>query len=82
MWFFPDVQSLRQQRLQNDSFILKGHPSYGVEYYNILMFSKLYMVEWAMQYDKFNSDFLIWTDGGLNHVFKGPLVLMKGEAVV
>lgn len=53
---------------------MKGHPSHALEYYNILMFSKIYMVEWAMQYDKFNSDYLIWTDGGLNHVFPGNLV--------
>ena len=33
------------------------------------MFSKLYLLKEALEYDKFNSDFLIWTDGGLTHVF-------------
>lgn len=33
------------------------------------MFSKIYLLDEAMQHDKFNSDFLVWTDAGINHVF-------------
>jgi hypothetical protein len=36
--------------------------------------SKLYFMEAAIDYDKFNSDFLIWCDAGINHIFSSSVV--------
>lgn len=73
-WFYPHVQAIRQQKLQDPSFREKGLPQYALEYYNLIMFSKLYMLEEALRYDKFGSDFLVWTDAGLNHIFTQNMV--------
>ena len=34
------------------------------------MFAKLYLMVDALKYDKWNTDFLIWTDGGYMHQFE------------
>lgn len=69
MWFYPMVQRLRKEVPQRPDFILHDHPAFKLEYYNMLMFGKLFLLTTALQHDKFNSDFFIWTDGGLTHVF-------------
>lgn len=74
MWFFSQVQKVRLKILEDPSFSMRQSPQFALDYYNIIMFSKLYMMSYALDYDKFDSDFLIWTDGGLNHVFANSMV--------
>lgn len=68
------MQRIRQKFLQDPSFPKKDHPQYALEYYNMIMFSKTYLLTSALDYDKFNSDYFIWTDGGLNHIFSKSMV--------
>ena len=73
-WFYPHVQRIRQKRLQDPTFPKKDHPQFALEFYNMIMFSKTYLLTYALDHDKFNSDYFIWTDGGLNHIFSKSMV--------
>ena len=44
------------------------------------MYSKLYMMTEAVKYDKWNTDILVWTDGGYMHQF--PRSIISPENIV
>lgn len=68
-WFDYQVQKIRKQKRLDPAFQLIDHPQYALEYYNLLMFAKLYIMVEALSYDKFNTDIIIWSDGGYMHQF-------------
>lgn len=68
-WFYPLVQAVRLGKLRDPGFADREAPQFALEYYDLIMFSKLYLLEEAARHDKFASDFLAWTDAGLNHIF-------------
>jgi hypothetical protein len=53
---------------------MKHYPQFDLEYYNPMIMSKLYFLDAALPYDKFNSDFFIWCDAGYNHIFSNSVV--------
>jgi hypothetical protein len=42
--------------------------------YNPVVMSKLFFMREALQVDTFDSDYLVWVDGGLTHVFNKSFV--------
>jgi hypothetical protein len=51
-WYYKHIENIRQQR----------SPSSAPEYTTLLGLSKMDLLHEAVQFDKFNSDFLIWND--------------------
>ena len=44
LWFYPMVQRLRQKKLRDPNFSKKGYPEFALEYYNVIVFSKVYLL--------------------------------------
>lgn len=74
IWYYPHVQRVRLEKIKSPAQNRQGNPQFTLEMYNVVVFSKMYLLEEAALFDKFNSDFLVWTDGGLNHVFTRNMV--------
>lgn len=55
-------------------FLYKVKPQYSLEYYNLLMFGKIEVMSEAIRHDRWNTDVLIWTDGGLLHQFSKDII--------
>lgn len=68
--------------MNNDSFDEKekGKPQFSLEYYNPIIMAKIYMLNVALEHDKFSTDFFIWTDGGFTH--QSPKNIVSPEDVV
>ncbi len=65
IWFFPHVGRINQ--------MFKNEPQriniqFKINQYLAIVLSKLYLLDEAMRYDKFNTDMVMWIDGGIFHV--------------
>jgi hypothetical protein len=74
IWYAPFTERIRQKVLADPAFVNKHYPQFALEYYNPLIMSKLYFLDAALVYDRFNSDFFIWCDGAYNHIFQNNVV--------
>lgn len=66
--------------MNNPSFPYKTHPQFALEYYNPIIMAKLYVMTEALKHDKWNTDLLVWTDGGHMHIF--PRNIVSPENVI
>lgn len=63
-------EDIRQRKMWND---YKHYPFFALEMYNPVVMSKLFMMVEALKYDVFDSDYFMWMDAGLLHVFNRDL---------
>lgn len=47
----------------------KGLPYFGLDMYNPIVMSKLFLMKEALEHDIFDSDFFVWADAGTLHIF-------------
>ncbi len=73
---------MRQGYLAKPGFIYKNYVQYTLEYYNLLMMGKLFVMLESLKYDKFNTDILIWVDAGYTHIFADSINIFDPENVV
>lgn len=71
--FFDKIQEIRNDpNWKNFAGWLPESPQASLEYYNPMMFTKMFMLNDSVITNPFNSDYFFWIDGGLtNTVDKG-----------
>lgn len=79
--FFDKIQKIRQDvTWKNQASWLLQSPQAELEYYNAMMFTKMFMVSDSAIVNPFNSEYFFWIDGGLTNTvdksyFQNNLVL-------
>lgn len=64
--FFKEIQSIRtDENWINSAAWLAGSPQVGLEYYNVMMFCKMFMLHDTSIHNPFNSEYFYWIDGGI-----------------
>lgn len=71
--FFKNIQKIRNlDNWRNQVGWLAESPQANLEYYNPMMFTKMFMVNDSAILNPFNSEYFFWIDGGItNTVHKG-----------
>jgi hypothetical protein len=71
--FFDKIQEIRNNvEWKNSANWLSESPQAELEYYNAMMFTKMFMLNDSVLVNPFNSDYFFWLDGGItNTVNKG-----------
>jgi hypothetical protein len=79
--FFDKIQEIRNNnKWRNSAGWLSESPQASLEYYNPMMFTKMFMVNDSAIVNPFNSEYFFWIDGGLTNTtnkgyFQNDLVL-------
>jgi len=71
--FFKEIQEIRKnEKWKSQVGWLYESPQANLEYYNPMMFTKMFMVNDSAILNPFNSEYFFWIDGGItNTVHKG-----------
>ena len=66
--FFDKIQEIRlDPKWYEFAGWLKDSPQASLEYYNAMMFTKMFMLNDSAVVNPFNSEYFFWIDGGITH---------------
>lgn len=76
--YYDKIQKIRQNPIwQNQVEWLAGSPQARLDMYNPIVMSKMFLLNDARIYDKFNSDYMFWIDAGITFTVSMEYFLSK-----